>query len=76
MSRTITVSGRAARKKARKRSAVSENSTPEICACCGKAGVVGREVGPLASGDWVHHACWPAFHFDGVRHGSYQGGLF
>jgi hypothetical protein len=39
----------------------------EICAACGESGVVGPEIGPLASGHWVHHTCWPAFYFDGVR---------
>jgi hypothetical protein len=61
--------GRTVRKKnARKKSATSDfPEFTEICACCGEIGVVGCEIGPLASHDWVHHSCWEAFHFAGRR---------
>jgi hypothetical protein len=68
MSRTIPSVQTARKKKTRRRSAVTEIIiVTEICAACGQRGEVGREVGPLASRDWVHHTCWPAFYHDGLR---------
>jgi hypothetical protein len=68
MARNIAISGVRARKKVRGRSSVSTSPVFfETCAACGMPGVVGPEVGPLACSTWVHHDCWPAFYFDGLR---------
>jgi len=39
-----------------------ESGPMERCAHCGRLGLVGRDVVPLASRVWVHHGCWAEFY--------------